>query len=390
MERLDGVEVVLGQRVGLARAGGQRVGEADVDRVVAGVAGGERGAAVPDRGAHARQRVGRARPRPQRAVDDVADLAVELDHVDGALARRQRVVDVAPSPAPDDQRAALGREVERGALRAEAELAPVRERPAGLAQRHRREVLVVGDHRLAARAPRVADDARDRRPAVGRHDAVGLERGGQVVEPRARGQPGGEDRQREHRHGRAARREQQRGQRAERPQRDAQRRRVDDPHQRYHGDRAEPGAHEVERVQPPDGADVVTHRDRDRDPGGEEGQPGQHGREPQPGRERGRHAEAVEVVVDPHQQRRHHDHQRGEDRRPARQRHLRPARAEALRPQVDEDRPRPHAEQRERDREEREVVEERRREQAREHDLERQRATREQSDARGNPQREPH
>ena len=81
------VEVVLGEGVALRRVAAQRVGEAEVDGLVAGIALGERRASVSDLDVNSGQAVGRPEALPQIVIDYVDDRAIELDHVDASLAR---------------------------------------------------------------------------------------------------------------------------------------------------------------------------------------------------------------------------------------------------------------------------------------------------------------
>ena len=99
LERLDRVEIVLGERERLRRVAAVGIGEAEVDLVIALVALGERRSPVADRRVHVRQRVRRARDLPQVVVDHAAYAPVQLDHMH-ALALRQRGEDVAPPPPP--------------------------------------------------------------------------------------------------------------------------------------------------------------------------------------------------------------------------------------------------------------------------------------------------
>ena len=87
VHRFGRVEVVLGEGVALRRVAAQRVGEAEVDGLVAGIALGERRASVSDLDVNARQAVGRPEALPQIVIDYVDDRAIELDHVDAPLAR---------------------------------------------------------------------------------------------------------------------------------------------------------------------------------------------------------------------------------------------------------------------------------------------------------------
>ena len=119
-ERLPRVEIRLGEREAGGRVRAQRVREADVDDVVAGVAGREAGAAVTDVDRHARQRVRRAGPAREILVHDVADRPVELDHVDPALPGAERVLDVATAAAADHERPPWPRELVADTLRARA------------------------------------------------------------------------------------------------------------------------------------------------------------------------------------------------------------------------------------------------------------------------------
>ena len=181
--------------------------------------------------------------------------------------------------------------------------------------------------------------------------------------------------------------EQQRRDRCDRAQRDDEGRHARHPHQRNDGDSAERGAGQVHRVQARDVLGVGPHGERDRDPAGQEHQRRQRARRRQSRDEAGRQR-AVDREVQAHQQQRQDDEQDREDRRPAHELDAHVA-AEPRRAHVHRDRARPRSEQRERDRQEREVVEERRREQAREQHLKGQDAAGHQSHPDADPEGQP-
>ena len=103
VEGLDGVEVVLGERVSLGRVGAQGVGKPEVDLVVALLAACKHRAAVTHRRRHTVPRVGSVGQLAQRLVDHADDALVEFDDVDGTLPQRQGRIDVSSTAAPDDQ-----------------------------------------------------------------------------------------------------------------------------------------------------------------------------------------------------------------------------------------------------------------------------------------------